>query len=119
MLLMYACGLRITEAATLEVTAIDGIIGFMCGRRPRCKRNLTCGLRSGASHVSGLLSRRMTAGPDVIRGSGPNQSDALDSACTKTGSPNRRLDRFASRHHHPRNSLARADLTSSTHCQAS
>ena len=29
----------------------------MCGRRPRCKRNLTCGLRSGASHVSGLLSR--------------------------------------------------------------
>jgi hypothetical protein len=50
---------------------------YMCGRRPRCKRNLTCGLRSGASHVSGLLSRRMTAGPDVIRGSGPNQSDAL------------------------------------------
>ena len=29
MLLMYACGLRITEAATLEVTAIDGIIGFI------------------------------------------------------------------------------------------
>jgi integrase/recombinase XerD len=27
--LMYACGLRITEAATLEVTAIDGIIGFI------------------------------------------------------------------------------------------
>ncbi len=26
---MYACGLRITEAATLEVTAIDGIIGFI------------------------------------------------------------------------------------------
>ena len=29
MLLMYACGLRITEAATLEVTAIDGINGFI------------------------------------------------------------------------------------------
>src|SRR5882762_3130324 len=29
MLLMYACGLRIIEAATLEVTAIDGIIGFI------------------------------------------------------------------------------------------
>ena len=29
MLLMYACGLRITEAATLEVTAIDGILGFI------------------------------------------------------------------------------------------
>jgi integrase/recombinase XerD len=29
MLLMYACGLRITETATLEVTAIDGINGFI------------------------------------------------------------------------------------------
>jgi len=29
MLLMYACGLRITEAATLEVTAIDGPNGFI------------------------------------------------------------------------------------------
>jgi len=29
MLLMYACGLRITEAATLEVTAIDGVMGFI------------------------------------------------------------------------------------------
>ena len=26
---MYACGLRISEAATLEVTAIDGINGFV------------------------------------------------------------------------------------------
>ena len=31
----------------------------MCGRRPHCKRNLACGLRSGASHVSGLLVRHM------------------------------------------------------------
>jgi hypothetical protein len=30
----------------------------MCGRRPRCKENLACGLRSGAGHVSGLLMRR-------------------------------------------------------------
>jgi site-specific recombinase XerC len=29
MLLMYACGLRITEAATLEVTAIDGVHGLV------------------------------------------------------------------------------------------
>jgi integrase/recombinase XerD len=29
MLLMYACGLRITEATTLEVNAIDGINGFI------------------------------------------------------------------------------------------
>jgi len=31
---------------------------YMCGRRPRCKRILTLSLRSGASHVSGLLVRR-------------------------------------------------------------
>ena len=28
-LLMYACGLRISEAATLEVTAIDGVNGLV------------------------------------------------------------------------------------------
>jgi len=56
--------------------------------------------------VSGLLSRRMTAGPDVIRGSGPNQSLGLGGPWTQMGCPDRRLDRFASRHHHPRNSLA-------------
>ena len=31
---------------------------YMCGRRPRCKRNLTFSSRSGASHVSGLFMRR-------------------------------------------------------------
>jgi pimeloyl-ACP methyl ester carboxylesterase len=30
---------------------------IMCGRRPLCKKNLTFGLRSGASHVSGLFAR--------------------------------------------------------------
>ena len=29
----------------------------MCGRRPHCKEILTFGLRSGASHVSGLFAR--------------------------------------------------------------
>ena len=28
---------------------------YMCGRRPRCKRILTFSLRSGASHVCGLI----------------------------------------------------------------
>ena len=28
---------------------------YMCGQRPRCKRILTLSLRSGASHVSGLI----------------------------------------------------------------
>ena len=32
-------------------------VGVMCGRRPHCKRNLTFGSRSGASHVSGLFAR--------------------------------------------------------------
>ena len=40
---------------------------YMCGRRLRCKRILAFCLRSGASHVSGLFVRRMTAGPDVVR----------------------------------------------------
>src|SRR5262245_52845116 len=33
-------------------------IWVMCGRRPRCKGILAFGLRSGASHVSGLFVRR-------------------------------------------------------------
>ena len=41
--------------------------GVMCGRRLHCKWILMFCLRSGASHVSGLLTRRMTAGPDVVR----------------------------------------------------
>src|SRR5436190_6539853 len=44
---------------------------------PALQEESGCGLRSGASHVSGLLSRRMTAGPDVIRGSGPDQNFGL------------------------------------------
>jgi hypothetical protein len=32
-------------------------VWVMCGRRPHCKKNLTFGLRSGASHVSGLFAR--------------------------------------------------------------
>ena len=34
------------------------------------RRFWRCCLRSGASHVPGLFARCMTAGPDVIRGSG-------------------------------------------------
>ena len=32
-------------------------VRVMCGRRPHCKKNLTFGSRSGASHVSGLFAR--------------------------------------------------------------
>jgi hypothetical protein len=52
--------------------------GRMCGRRPRCKGFLAFCLRSGASHVSGLFARHVTAGPDEIRRSGPNQTSGFE-----------------------------------------
>jgi hypothetical protein len=55
----------------------------MCGRRPHCKRNLTFGLRSGASHVSGLFARHHDRWPDAVRGSGPNQSHGLLTSMTQ------------------------------------
>ncbi len=57
------------EGVTERQSENDEMIGLRvrCGRRPRCKRNLVLSLRSGASHVSGLVARRMTAGPDVVR----------------------------------------------------
>jgi hypothetical protein len=40
------------------------------------------------SHVSGLFARRfMAAGPDVIRGSGPNQMSAVYAASAWSGLP--------------------------------
>jgi hypothetical protein len=56
------------------------------------------------------LCGTMTAGPDVVRGSGPNQSHGLFAHDPQAGCPNRRLDRFASRHHHPRNSMSRCAI---------
>ena len=53
-----------------------------------------------------------TAGPDVIRGSGPDHFWARDAHRPQAGSPDRRLDRFASRHHHPRNWSAPFDAIS-------
>jgi pimeloyl-ACP methyl ester carboxylesterase len=52
--------LRTETAAELAKGSADCLKAkkVMCGR-PRCKRNLACGLRSGASHVSGLLMRHM------------------------------------------------------------
>jgi len=47
----------------------------------------------------------MTAGPDVIRRPGPNHKPGLDTHDPKTGSPDLQFDRFASQHHHPRNSI--------------
>ena len=59
------------------------------------------GLRSGASHVSGLFARHVTAGPDVVGRSGSNQKRGLDTRDPVTEFPDQRIDRLASHHHHP------------------
>ena len=46
----------------------------------------------------------MTAGPDVIRRSGPNHRHGLNTLDPIAGSPDLQFDRFASLHYHPRNS---------------
>src|SRR6516225_601358 len=51
------------------------------------------------------LRSTMTAGPDVVRDRVQITSTGFDAHDPETGCPNRRLDRFASRHHHPRNSI--------------
>ena len=48
----------------------------------------------GCGHVSGLLMRRVAAGPNALRGSGPNPSRAFDNAMTLAGSPDPRNDRI-------------------------
>ena len=49
----------------------------------------------GCGHVSGLLMRReVAAGPNALRGSGPNRSHAFGSAMTLAGSPDPRNDRI-------------------------
>ena len=91
---------------TLERVARQyGLPKVMCGRRPRCKRNLTLACGRVQVMCPACLRGAMTAGPDVVRGSGPNHSPGLDTLDPKTGSPNQQIDRFASRHHHPRNSI--------------
>ena len=70
----------------------------MCGRPRPCKKFLTlCCHLVGCGHVSGLRLRRVTAGPDEVRGLGLNQSLAVITACCMTRYPNPRFDRLASR----------------------
>jgi ribosome modulation factor len=52
--------------------------GVMCGRRPHCKRNLAFSFRSGAVMCPACCCGHVTAGPDVIRGSGPDQFFGLE-----------------------------------------
>jgi len=69
----------------------------MYGRRPQCKRKIQhFSERVGCSHVYGLYdAAAVAAGPDVIRGSGPNQSLALFArVALVAGLPNRRSRPF-------------------------
>jgi transposase-like protein len=89
-------------AEVVKRGAQDGVAGFqvrrdaarwkrrnhrrwcMCGRPLGCKReNEKSDGRIDCDHVSGLFSRRMTAGPDGIRDPAPNSSATLTSLCTK------------------------------------
>lgn len=45
------------NARTMTFIEAAAFQWVMCGRRPHCKKNLAFGLRSGASHVSGLFAR--------------------------------------------------------------
>ena len=47
----------------------------------------------GCGHVSGLFVRHVAAGPNALRGSGPNRLPALEGAMTQAGSPDPRNDR--------------------------
>ena len=62
------------------------------------------------------LRGTMTAGPDVVRGPGPNHLRGLDTHDPKAGSPDRQIDRFTSRHHHPRNWIVCTNAASYSHC---
>jgi transposase len=48
---------KLANTFLAAVALVCVLFWLMCGRRPRCKRILTFGLRSGASHVSGLFAR--------------------------------------------------------------
>jgi len=48
----------------------------------------------GCGHVSGVNAADVAAGPNALRGSGPNRSLALESALTQGGSPDPRNNRI-------------------------
>jgi hypothetical protein len=89
----------------------------MCGRRPRCKRNLLWLLAVGCKSCVRPLVAAHDRWPDVIRGSGPLQKSGHFGPLAISGCLDPLLDRFTSRHHY-RNSLSRVDVASSPHCRA-
>lgn len=94
---------RMHGAESSEVHHVRGLT-CVCGRLRRRKGYLTFGAEVGCGHVSGLLLRSMTAGPDAIRSPGSQSvlrsrmSCTLNGFCHASGSTS-----LPSRRHHPRN----------------
>ena len=86
----------------------DGPLLAMCGR-PRIGKGCFDGgaIWSGAAMCSACLRDTMIAGPNAIRGSGPNYKHELRGPLAKTGFPNPRWSTgFALPHIHPANKVA-------------
>ncbi len=86
----------------VQLDRVSRPLWVVCRRRPCGKGFLVATQGVGCSHVSGLLMRCFwTAGPDGIRGSGPNRLRALEAPCPKRVLPIPGTTRVASRQFHP------------------
>ena len=65
-----------------------------CGRRPGKNFLTFCSIGRVRSRVRPVDAAGVAAGPNALRGSGPNRSHALESALTQAGSPVPRNDRI-------------------------
>ena len=65
-----------------------------CGRRPGKNFLTFCSIGRVRSRVRPVDAAGVAAGPNALRGSGPNRSHALEGALTQTGSPDPRNDRI-------------------------
>jgi hypothetical protein len=65
-----------------------------CGRRPGKNFLTFCSIGRVRSRVRPVTAAGMAAGPNALRGSGPNRKLALESALTQAGSPDPRNDRI-------------------------
>src|SRR4249920_176953 len=63
-------------------------------RRPGKDFLTFCSIGRVRSRVRPVDAAGVAAGPNALRGSGPNRSHALESALTQTGSPDPRNDRI-------------------------
>jgi len=64
-----------------------------------------CRIGRVRSRVRPVGAARLAAGPNALRGSGPNRKDALGGALTQAGSPDPRNDRFCITSSCPRQSV--------------